>query len=85
MLRIYLMANSYSKIHIQVVFAVQSRQALIKPDWEEDLYKYISGIIQAKGQIMLAINGAQDHIHIFFAMKPGCCLSELNELKFYLA
>lgn len=76
------MANSYSKIYIQVVFAVQARQALIDPTWEDELFKYISGIINGKGQIMLAINGAQDHIHIFFAMRPMCCLSDLiREVK----
>lgn len=29
------MADTFSQIYIQVVFAVQNRNALIKPDWEE--------------------------------------------------
>ena len=76
------MADTYSQIYIQVVFAVQNRNALIQPPWEEDLYKYISGIIQNKGQKMLAINGAYNHIHFLIGMKPTCCLSELvREIK----
>lgn len=76
------MADTFSQIYIQVVFAVQNRNALIKPEWEEELYKYITGITQNKGQKMLAINGASNHIHFFIGMKPTCCLSDLvREIK----
>ena len=50
--------------------------------WEEELYKFVSGIVTNKGQKLLAINGMPDHIHIFIAMKPTCCLSDLvREIK----
>jgi REP element-mobilizing transposase RayT len=76
------MANTYSQIYIQIVFAVQNRNALIQPTWEEELYKYITGIVQNKGQKMLAINGTKNHIHVFIGMKPNCCLSDLvREIK----
>ena len=71
------MADTYSKIYIQIVFAVQNRAALIAPDWEEELFKYITGIVHNKGQKMLEINGTTDHIHFVIGMKPGCCLSDL--------
>jgi putative transposase len=76
------MADTFSQIYIQVVFAVQNRNALINPNWEEELYKYITGIVQNKGQKMLAINGTSNHIHFFIGMKPTCCLSDLvREIK----
>ena len=76
------MANTFSQIYIQVVFAVQNRNALIQKTWEEELYKYITGIVQNKEQKMLAINGTYDHIHFFIGMKPTCCLSDLvREVK----
>ena len=76
------MANTYSQIYIQIVFAVQNRDALIQPDWETELYKYITGTVQNKGQKMLAINGTSNHIHFFIGMKPSCCLSDLvREIK----
>jgi REP element-mobilizing transposase RayT len=76
------MAGSYSQIYIQVVFAVRSRESLIRPEWENELYKYISGIVQNKGQKMLAINGMPDHLHFFIGMRPSCCLSDLiREIK----
>lgn len=76
------MPNTYAQIYIQVVFAVQNRNALIQVVWEEKLYKYITGIITNKGQKLIAINGAADHIHIFIGMKPDCSISDLvREVK----
>nr|WP_315151325.1 IS200/IS605 family transposase [uncultured Flavobacterium sp.] len=71
------MADTYSQIYIQIVFSVQNRKALIHESFETELYKYITGIIQTKGQKLIAINGMPDHIHIFIGMKPNCCLSDL--------
>ena len=71
------MANTYTQIHIQAVFAVKRRECLIKDPWRNDLYKYIGGIIRNQGHKVLAINGMPDHIHIFFGMKPVQALSEL--------
>ena len=69
--------STLSRIYVQIVFAVQGRENLIHQSWENDLYKYITGIVQNKDQKMLAINGMPDHIHIFIGMKPTCCLSDL--------
>ncbi|QGY43209.1 IS200/IS605 family transposase [Maribellus comscasis] len=76
------MADTFTQIYIQIVFAVQNRNAQIHRDWEEELFKYITGIVQNKGQKMLAINGTSNHIHFFIGMKPTCCLSDLvREVK----
>jgi len=76
------MPNTFSQIYIQIIFAVKNRAALIQPIWEEKLYKYITGIVQNKGQKMIAINGVSNHIHLFIGMKPNCCLSDLvREVK----
>jgi len=75
-------AGTFSQIYIQVVFAVKGRNCLILPSWEDELYKYITGIVQNKNQKMLAINGVHDHIHFLIGMKPSCCLSDLvREIK----
>lgn len=58
------MANTYTQIHIQFVFAVKYREGLIHSSFKEELYQYISGIIKANNHKLLAINGMSDHIHI---------------------
>jgi len=76
------MPNTFSQIYIQVVFAVKGRESLIHASWEEELYKYISGIVKNKDQKMLVINGMPDHIHFLIGIKPSCCLSDLvREIK----
>ncbi len=71
------MANTFTQLYTQLVFAVQSRQSLIQNRFEEDVYKYITGIIQNKGHKIIAINGMPDHIHIFIGMKPKEAISDL--------
>ena len=74
--------GTFSQIYIQLVFAVQGRRSLISDKWEDELYKYITGIVTKKGQKLLAINGAYDHIHILIGMKLSCCPSDLmREIK----
>lgn len=76
------MPGTYSQIYIQTVFAVKHRESLIRPEWEEELHKYIAGVIISKEQKPLAINGMHDHIHILIGMRPSCCLSDLvREVK----
>ena len=76
------MANTYSQIYIQVVFAVQGRQSLISSEWKEELYKYITGIITNHEQKLIAIGGVSDHIHILIGLKPNFEISKLvQEIK----
>ena len=78
------MANTYTQIHIQAIFAVQDRSCLISQLWENELYMYITGIIQNNNHKVLAINGMPDHIHILFGMHPTQSLSNLmQDIKGY--
>ena len=71
------MANTYTQIHIQTVFAVQNRQSLIGNEWSDDLYKYITAIIQNNDHKLLQINGMPDHVHILFGLRPVQAISDL--------
>jgi len=73
------MANTYTQIYIQTVFTVQNRISLIRLDWQEELFKYITGIVQNNGHKLIAINGMPDHLHLFFGMKPNQALSDLMQ------
>ncbi|HSQ23731.1 MAG TPA: IS200/IS605 family transposase, partial [Pyrinomonadaceae bacterium] len=76
------MANTFSQIYIQTVFAVENRQSLIQPEFKEDLYKYITGIVRNQGQKLIAINGMPDHVHILIGLKPAMALADLiREIK----
>jgi REP element-mobilizing transposase RayT len=73
------MPNTYTELHVQLVFAVKYRQALIQPQWEVELHKYISGIAQNKGHQVLAINGMPDHIHLLLGWRPHQSISSIMQ------
>ena len=73
------MPNTYTQIYLQTVFAVKHRYGLIQPIWSEDLYRYITGIVQRQEHKMLAINGMSDHVHVFIGLNPKQSISDLMQ------
>jgi len=71
------MANTFSQIYIQTVFAVSNRQSLIKAEFKEEIYKYITGIVTNNGCKLISINGIADHVHILLGLKPAIALADL--------
>jgi putative transposase len=80
MFDIKIMANTYTQLHIQFVFAVQNRMSLIQPAWENELFKYITGIVQNHKHKMIAINGMPDHVHVFVGLHPTQSISNLMQV-----
>jgi putative transposase len=70
-------ANTYTQIYVHVVFAVQGRQNLIRPQHKDELQKYMTGVISRKQQKLIAINNMPDHFHILIGLKPSMALSDL--------
>ena len=73
------MPNTYTQLHIHFVFAVKYRAALIKPSWENRLHLYITSIVQNMGNKMLAIENAEDHIHMFIGIKATQTVAQVME------
>lgn len=71
------MANTYSQIHIQVVFAVEGRQSLIRKENKVELQKYLTGIVTERQQKLLAVHCMPDHTHILIGLRPSMALSDL--------
>jgi REP element-mobilizing transposase RayT len=71
------MANTFTQIYIQIIFAVKGRQNLIRKEYKEEIHKYITGILKNKKQKLLAINCMPDHTHIFAGLKPDIKISDL--------
>jgi REP element-mobilizing transposase RayT len=72
-----IVANTYSQIYIQIVFAVENRQNLIEPKHNDELQKYISGIVTAQRHKLIVINNMPDHIHLLVGQRPDSNLSDL--------
>ena len=74
------MANTFTQIHLQLIFAVQNRISLIDKKWETQLHKYLTGIIQNHDHKMIIVNGMPDHLHIVIGMRPIQSLSDLMQI-----
>ena len=76
------MANTYTQILVQIVFAVQGREHLISEQHREQVEKYICGIIANKKSKALAIYCNPDHCHVLIGLDPTVSISEMaREIK----
>ena len=71
------MANTYSQIYIQIVFAVKGRQNFIKESFRDELQKYMTGIITNKKKKLYAIYCMPDHTPILISIKPDISVSDI--------
>lgn len=76
------MANTYTQLYVQVVFAVKFRQSLIHKDIRNELQKYITGIVSNQDHKLMAIYAMPDHCHILIGLNPKQSISDLvREIK----
>lgn len=71
------MANTYTQIYIQIVFAVKGRQNLISKENREELHRYITGIVSNRKQKLFAVFAMPDHIHLLISINPTLSVSDL--------
>jgi len=71
------MANTYTQIYIQIVFAVKGKQNLISKENREELHKFITGIVSNRNQKLFAVFAMPDHVHILMSMSPTISISDL--------
>jgi len=76
------MANTYTQLLVQLVFAVKGRRNLIHETHREKVEKYICGIIQQKKSKPLAIYCNPDHCHVLIGWNPNLSIAALaKEIK----
>ncbi len=76
------MAQSLADIILHIVFSTKSRQPMIQPEIESELYPYLNTICQKLNSPMIRINGVSDHVHILLSLGRTISVSKLiEELK----
>ncbi|MBK6263686.1 IS200/IS605 family transposase [Marivirga sp. S37H4] len=70
------MANTYSQINIQCIFAVKGRKYLLTKEIRTELFRYMHGILKNDNAYPLAINGWKDHVHVFFELSPKMSIAD---------
>lgn len=69
--------STYTQIYYHIVFSTKHRKPTLNSEHEDELYKYIWGIIKNKKCTLYRINGMPDHLHIFTSLHPTVRLSDL--------
>lgn len=71
------MPNTYTQLHIQIVFSVFGRLNSIAEIHRDELQKYICGIISNLNCKPIALYCNPDHTHILIGLCPDKSLSEI--------
>ena len=72
------MANTYTQMYVQIVFAVLGKANVIGEFHRVELEKYICGIISNNKCKPLALFCNPDHIPIFIGLHPTVSVSDLT-------
>ncbi len=62
-LKVIFMSHTYHQMHIQAVFAVKYREAVINKEWQHDLFAVIGNLINEADCKNIIVNGVADHVH----------------------
>jgi REP-associated tyrosine transposase len=60
-----------------LIFSTKYRRKIIRPEFREQLYQYIGGIIREKHGVLLEIGGVEDHLHIMAGISPTISVSDM--------
>jgi putative transposase len=62
--------STYTQILYQLVFTTKDRKNTMLPDGQEELYRFIWGILKNKNCHLYRINGTENHLHIVTHIHP---------------
>ena len=73
------MANTFASLFYHVVFSTKNRVGFIRPEIEERVWAYISGIASKHKMTAIQVGGAEDHIHALVMAPPTLAPFEITK------
>ena len=74
------MSHTLGNILLHLIFSTSQRRPLIKPEFRDDLFAYLGGVIREINGTALIINGTADHVHMLVRVRPSQSASEIARL-----
>ena len=71
------MAQTLVSLMVHVIFSTKSREPLITPEIESELFAYIGGILKNHESRLLDAGGTADHVHLLVSQSKNLSLSSL--------
>jgi putative transposase len=76
------MANTFTSLHVHLVFSTKNRERWLTPDVEADVWRYLGGICRTHGLTAQQVGGFDDHVHLLLGYPPTVALSDfMKRLK----
>jgi REP element-mobilizing transposase RayT len=69
--------STYSNLLYHIVFSTKQRIPLITANLQDELYRYIGGIIRGEGGALIEVGGMADHIHLLAKIRPATSVAEM--------
>ncbi len=69
--------STYTQIIYQIVFTTKGKNGTLHKNQRENLFRYISRVLENKKCHLYRIGGIEDHIHIITHLHPTISLADL--------
>ena len=74
------MSHTCGNTLLHLVFSTHERRPLIKPEFRDDLFAYLGGIIRQMNGTALIVGGTTDHIHMLVRIRPAHSPAEVARI-----
>jgi REP element-mobilizing transposase RayT len=76
------MAGKHISLLVHFVWSTAGREPWISSAWEDELYRFIGGVLSKKNAKLLEAGGISDHIHLYTSLPSTISLAEVvNAVK----
>jgi len=74
--------GAFTKMYVQLVFAVHKREYILFKSIRPRIFEYISGVIKDQKHKSIIVNGTSDHVHILIGLNPSVSVSDtVHDIK----
>lgn len=74
------MSHTSGNILLHFIFSTAGRRPLIKPEFRDDLFAYLGGVVREMDGTALIINGETDHVHMLARVRPARSAAEIMRI-----
>ena len=71
------MPQSYAALFCHIIFSTKNREPIISPELQPRLYAYMGGVLRNEGDVLLAVGGMPDHIHLLASLTRQTSVAEV--------
>jgi len=71
------MSHTSGNILLHLIFSTQGRRHLIRPEFRDDLFAYLGGIVREMHGTALIVNGEPDHVNMLIRVRPVHSAAEI--------